>query len=141
MNQVYTHGGLAVDDPVAFSDCPNAVCSSGGWSFLGKDQVQSVEAFFNPDTFTNQTQYDSSFGISGNRNNFTPFGFQSREYGYRHLLFMRTRYVLHDIASFLSFDKKFHEFAVYHAVDDLQILARRSGNSFLNQSSLIMVDS
>ncbi len=46
VNQVYTHGELAVDDPVAFSDCPNSVCSSGNWSLPGKDQIQSVEAFF-----------------------------------------------------------------------------------------------
>ncbi len=79
-----------------------AELAQASWAFPGKNQVQSVESLFNPDTFTNQTQYDSSFGISGNRHNFTPFGFQSREYGYRHLLFMRTRYALHDTASFVT---------------------------------------
>ncbi len=45
VNQVYTHGELAVDDPVAFSDCPNTVCSSGGWSFLAKDQVHPSKRY------------------------------------------------------------------------------------------------
>ncbi len=120
---------------------PRTELAQASRAFPGKDQVHSVETIFFPNTFTNQIQYDSTSGMSGNRNNFTPFGFQSREYGYRHLLFMCIRYALHDTASFLSFDKKFHEFAEYHAVDDLQILARRSGYSFLNQSPLIMVNS
>ncbi len=64
VNQVYTHGELAVDDPVAFPDCPNAVCLSGGWAFPGKDQVQSVETIFTPDTHQSLNLHYSVSGIS-----------------------------------------------------------------------------
>ena len=103
VNQVYAHGELAVDDPVAFSDCPNAVCSSGGWSFLGKDQVQSVESIFNPDTFTNQTQYYSTFGISLTTSSI-PSGFTSREQDTRNIMYFRRRYYKTNIGLFSTHD-------------------------------------
>ncbi len=44
VNQVYTHGELAVDDPVAFPDCPNAVCLSGGWNPERRESVTKSKA-------------------------------------------------------------------------------------------------
>ncbi len=90
VKQVYAHGELAVDDPVVFSDCPNTVCSSGGRSFFTKDQVQSVESLFNPDTFTNQTQYYSSFGFSLT-NTTILFSYTSKENETYYILGYRSR--------------------------------------------------
>ncbi len=110
VNQVYTHGELAVDDPVAFSDCPNAVCSSGGWSFFGKDQVQSVEALYNPINFYSKNIiYDSYGNIKNSLENGNSISiiymYTSRQYDSKGIIYFRNRYYADRSGRFIFIDK------------------------------------
>ncbi len=91
VNQVYTHGGGAVDDPVAFLDCPNAVCSYGGWYFLGKNQDQSVETVFEPDSFEYVLLSYSSSGLARTQSSIL-YGRMSREADAEFVYYVRSRY-------------------------------------------------
>ncbi len=104
MNQVYTHGGRAVDDPVAFLDCPNTVCSYGGWYFLGKNQDQSVEMVYEPITNTGITKDYSTYGFSYS-SIFSIYEFTPRKENNLFMYYYRNRYYESISGRFLQYDE------------------------------------
>ncbi len=116
VNQLYPHSELAVDDPVAFTDCPKAMCSSGGWSFPGKDQVQSVETVFEPGASNYVTIVYTSFGLKfsllADSNKIT-YRYTAREKERYGILYFRKRYYNSVSGMFLSVDSVRRSFNKY----------------------------
>ncbi len=112
VKQVCTYGELAVDDPGAFSGCPNTMCSSGNWSLPGKDQIQSVETIFSANTLSNQTQYCSTFGILLLKSK-SISGFTAGEIENYGILYFRKRYYETRMEIFISRDPIGRAFNIY----------------------------